>query len=251
MNREELQALSSEDLNKLGAELGINTKGQNKRHVIEKILQKIEGQAAEEKKNQPAAGDGEGDDLPENPGVPTDEQIIAAERGDMEGEEDDPAPEDLIGLSHEEILERKIQDAEERGDAATASALVAALDALQRSGAATNAAVPEAPAAEHDRGPHVATQGYAPRIKAGMDWPTPEEVRELLKSHVKRGLKIRKLDNKMWEFQFGVKDAAGTMKMPMRQILMQANILMRNTARPTEDMDFDEILTMRRKAMSK
>lgn len=71
--------------------------------------------------------------------------------------------------------------------------------------------------------------------KEKSEWPTVEQVTEALRSHVARGMQIVQLIPDYWHFRMGQREASGNMKMPLKQVLMQANILMTPTKKPTEN----------------
>lgn len=89
-----------------------------------------------------------------------------------------------------------------------------------------------------------AVQTFNPeaQFKNGDQWPTVAEARAALASHIMRGLTIVKMTEDYWHFRVSNREAAGNLKMPLKQLILQANILLRPTAKPTEGLDFDEII---------
>jgi hypothetical protein len=85
------------------------------------------------------------------------------------------------------------------------------------------------------------------------DWPeTPQQVLDALRGHISRGLKVTFTDNQTcWQFDVGLKQSAGTMKMPLKQIVAQAGLLFVKTSAPIEGDDFDEITNLRYKQLKK
>lgn len=82
-----------------------------------------------------------------------------------------------------------------------------------------------------------AVQSFKPdaALPAGNDWPTVAQVKEALSSHFARGLTVVELTDEQWHFKVNTREAAGNMKMPLKQVVMQANILLRPTKAPTEE----------------
>ncbi len=91
----------------------------------------------------------------------------------------------------------------------------------------------------------VAVQTFTPAAPIKDLFPTPEQARDALKSHIARGLEIVTLTAEYWHLKQGRREAAGNMKMPLKQLLLQANLLMTPTAFPTEGMEIEEILTLK------
>lgn len=82
-----------------------------------------------------------------------------------------------------------------------------------------------------------AVQNFKPDAPLpGKDrFPTAEEAKAALQSHVNRGLEIVEMSDTYFHLRVGRREAAGNMKMPLAQLVLQANILLRPTAQPTEE----------------
>lgn len=230
MNQAQLEAMKPKELFQYANDLGVKTKGLNPRQVVPLVLAALDGSGV------PDEGDATGEESGQP--QPSRSEIIAGEKDLLDAEDDETDPNLLFdAMTEEEVLEHQIQQAEDGG---AHPAVIAALVNAKNNLAAVNQAPVEQPPAPPPAG--TATQPYQPRQKAGSHYPTVKEVHDVLAGHVKRGLKIVSVDQKVWHIQHNNREAAGTMKMPLRTLLMQANILMRPTGRPTEDMSYEEIM---------
>jgi len=82
----------------------------------------------------------------------------------------------------------------------------------------------------------VATQSFVPdAVPKVSTFPTVEEARAALNSHVARGMQIIHMDSEYFHIKMQNRECAGNMKMPLKQLVMQANILMAPTKAPTEE----------------
>lgn len=132
-----------------------------------------------------------------------------------------------------------MSDGEEGDDASDSTAEVAAKldEVLGGDGLAEPLKGEEAKAAAvADQ--HVATQAAAPIPVAKEDavqYPSIETARKYLQSYVNRGLIIEHMNDVFWQFRCHNRQASGTMKMPLKQMLMQANIILKPTATPTSE----------------
>jgi hypothetical protein len=61
---------------------------------------------------------------------------------------------------------------------------------------------------------------------AGSHFPTPDNVRAAVKVYVDAGLEIVELTEVYFHFRKGKREAAGNMKMPLKQVVLQAQLLM-------------------------
>lgn len=82
-----------------------------------------------------------------------------------------------------------------------------------------------------------ATQAFKPDapLPNGNNYPSVEEAKAALASHIARGLQIVTMTTEYWHLRQSNREAAGNMKMPLKTLLMQANILMVPTKQPTEE----------------
>jgi len=84
--------------------------------------------------------------------------------------------------------------------------------------------------------PVSAVQSFVPdAVPKVSAFPTVEEARAALNSHVARGMQIIHMDSEYFHIKMQNRECAGNMKMPLKQLVMQANILMAPTKAPTEE----------------
>lgn len=88
--------------------------------------------------------------------------------------------------------------------------------------------------AANDPAPVSAVQGFKPDAPVPDVYPTVTEVHNALQSFVARGLQIVTLTDSYWHLRKGNREAAGNLKMPLAQLVMQAKILLQPTKSPTE-----------------
>jgi hypothetical protein len=103
-----------------------------------------------------------------------------------------------------------------------------------------------APAPEAPKPVHTASQTVA--IKPGSEnWPkSPQHVLDALAIEIARGLQVTFTDNQTcWQMDIGIKQAAGTMKMPVKNIVMEARLLMQRTMAPTEGLEIEDIAALK------
>lgn len=81
--------------------------------------------------------------------------------------------------------------------------------------------------------------------KEMTEWPTVAKAKAALAPYVERGLTIVKLEPDYWHFKHHNREAAGNLKMPLKNLLQQAELLFKQTARPTEGMDVEDILALK------
>ena len=91
-------------------------------------------------------------------------------------------------------------------------------------------AEPQQPEAQEPavHAPVEATQSFPPPEPVAIVYPTQDEVREALKSHVERGLVIKFISDDGWYFSKGIREASGNMKMPLKHMILQANLLLQS-----------------------
>lgn len=241
MNKAQLEEMKPGELVQYAKDLGLSTKGKNPRDLVPLILQKIAGEDADE-----------GDNTPEtvtDDHEPTAEEIIAEEAGLLDEEDTDAAPPNFEGMSEEEVLMHQIIVAE--AAKAHPAVLTALYNAYERLTAKTEAAPVTGPQ-DH---PTVHTTNAPPTgrpPKAGSHWPTAEEAISLMQNHVKRGMTVSKIrGTNMLLMKYGSREMAQTLKQPLRTILQHANLLMRPTGKPTEDLSYEELVDLRHKQIKK
>lgn len=81
--------------------------------------------------------------------------------------------------------------------------------------------------------------------KEMTEWPTVAKAEQALAGHVARGLMVIKLEPDYWHFKVQNREASGNLKMPLKNIVHQAELLFAKTARPTEGLDVEEILALK------
>lgn len=66
-------------------------------------------------------------------------------------------------------------------------------------------------------------------------YPTVAEAQAALATHIARGLVIVTMTEDYWHLRMKNREASGNMKMPIKQLVLQANILLQPTKAPTEE----------------
>lgn len=221
MNREELEALKPNELYQTAKDLGIKTKKKTPAEVVTLILDSVAGTLLQEDDGDeaetiPADGDLNAD---------IDEGNLTGEAGAGDDAEEPDAPLEEVGdvpklTATDKQFIKKNPDLDARIKAEKEHA---------------RAMPPVATPGYTGQEPHRAVQAHNPAVRHGQHWPTVEEVKVALKSHLARGLKIIELHDDQWHFRIEGREAAGNLKMPLNQIVFQANILMRPTKTPTEN----------------
>lgn len=215
MNRAELEKLPSKDVVEVANDLGIKTKGKKPAELINLILDSLDGTVLDENEeetitedsSEPSEGDYTGEE-------------VAVETTDVELSHEEVGDSPKLSHNDKQFI-KKNPDLHTR---------------LAEEKAAFKAMPPVASPGfvGHDPKQQTAVQTHNPAIKHGQHWPTPEEVKAALKSQLARGLHIKELHDDQWHFWIDGREAAGNLKMPLNQIIFQANMLMRPTKSPTE-----------------
>lgn len=64
---------------------------------------------------------------------------------------------------------------------------------------------------------------------------TKEQIEEALRAYIARGLKVT-VDDECWTMRWSIKEACGTIHMPIKQVQLQANMLMKVSYEPSKIM---------------
>lgn len=109
---------------------------------------------------------------------------------------------------------------------------------------------PQGEAVKADTKPHTATQTGVlpdPQARKFLELCTPDKVKTALEVHIRRGLQIVTMTDEFWHIRFRKSEDSGNMKIPLKQLVMCANVLLSTSqAEPTEGMDMEDILLMKR-----
>lgn len=251
MNKVQLEEMKPGELVQYAKDLGLNTKGKNPRALVPLILQKIAGESADEGDDAPdsALVDASGTHITGLNGE-TPEEIISEEETLLDDEGDD-AP-DYKAMTEEEVMMHMITQAE--AGKADPAVLTALYNAYERLTAKPEEQPPQPHSAETHPTVHTANALHTGRPpKAGSHWPTPEEAIQTLAPYSKRGLIITRIPKlpHMLKLVHGSRELAISLKQPLRTVIQHANLLMRPTGKPTEDLSYEELVDLRHKQLKK
>lgn len=85
-----------------------------------------------------------------------------------------------------------------------------------------------------------------PNAATASQYPTQAEIEAALAGHFRRGLHMSfNAQDNQWLMEIGRKQAAGTLSMPLKTIIFEANKMFTPTAAPTEGLPIDEIAKLK------
>lgn len=215
MNREELEALKPNELYQTAKDLGIKTKKKSPAEVVTLILDSVAGTVLQEDEADETENEAEI--------IPGDDEEGPAE-GDLTGEEgaEDDAEEEAAAPIEQTVDVPKLTATDKQFIKKNPD-----LDARIKADKEFEKTKPQEPRLG-------AVQTFNPSAPVGHHWPTVAETKAALKSHIARGLEILELHEEYFHFKVQNREAAGNLKQPLNQIVLQANILLRPTKAPTE-----------------